>query len=859
MVKTEVKINRGNERLICFLAFSLPVVMFLLLCAVNHKLPFGEATYLSGDMVNQYIKYFSYLKSIAAGENDAFYTFTKALGGDMTGLWAYYLMSPLNIFLIFAPVESFPLVITFIIAAKLGLCGLTMAIMLCKLHKPSFGMLMFSNAYALMSYNISYYNNIMWLDGVYLLPIIILGLEYIVREKNAVVYVISLACALIFNYYIAYMICIFVVLFFLYRMVQNLGVKGKSFWPQTFKFIAGSLLAGALAAVILVPTAISLSGTKASFDIAKLTMQPLYTLSQHLSKLVCSAVPTGFVEGDSVMRYLPHIYCGAIITFLAVTFFFNSKIKSFERAAAATFVLILYLISNHNGTYLIWHAFNPPALFPYRYAFMISFIMLWFAWRSYTHIDGVKTKGLVLAAIVVCVAVLVIDPNDNRMVSKKMLLLDITAMTTCGILIWQNSKWLSRRICTLVLAVAQCFLLLINANSHAVGTLNSKTYAERYDQLSKSVDTIEQYDAGFYRLARPNSESNLSMLHNYNGLDHFSSTEQTSSKNFVINFGYRHFMDVWVHYTDCAPASGDAFLGFKYLLGTPLEYKNYTAVNNGEFYLNPNALEIAFPASKDILSAQPGEENIFLWQNQLFSSVLGHEAGIFKVQQDVELEVLNMSEKPFKTDSIEYNRIEADKKHALVYRFTVTDEAPLFIYTDMPHVEAEVAAELSVNGKDMGSYLGSSDWRAVYLGTFEPGDKLEVMIKPQATFFLQNDTYFAYENQQALAQVCAQINTRSENAQIEKIKNSYLRWTGTVTEESPVLLFTVPHDKGWRAEVDGEPAEILTVLDTLIALELAPGEHVVELRFTTPGLYAGLTISACALVVFIVLMIKKKI
>ena len=111
----------------------------------------------------------------------------------------------------------------------------------------------------------------------------------------------------------------------------------------------------------------------------------------------------------------------------------------------------------------------------------------------------------------------------------------------------------------------------------------------------------------------------------------------------------------------------------------------------------------------------------------------------------------------------------------------------------------------------------------------------------------------------SLAEACAEINSRSKDASLEKIKNSHLRWEGAVSEENRVLLFTVPHDKGWRAEVDGQPAEIVTALDTLIALELEPGEHIVELRFTPPGLYAGLAISASALLLFILLIKRKRI
>jgi len=862
MTKAEIKMNKRNTGLIYFSAFALPVVMFMLLCAANNKLPFGDSSYLGGDMVNQYIKYFSYLKSIAAGENDLFYTYSKTLGGDMTGIWAYYLLSPFNVIFFFVPKAAFPVAITWLIALKLGLCGLTMAVLLTKLHKPSLGVLVFSTAYAFMSYNLAYFNNIMWLDGVYMLPLIVLGLERVINGKSAALYVITLALTLVFNYYIAYMICIFLVLFFVYEITLKIQEKGTKLASPITKFALSSILAGALAAFILIPTALSLAGTKAGFDTAKLSMYPMYTLSQQLSKLVCSAMPTGFVEGDELMRELPFVYCGAVTTAFALMYFFNGGIKRFERFTAAVFALILFFSFNYNGTYVIWHAFNYTALFPYRNAFIISFMMIWFAWRCYANRKTITVKTLLLSAIVTVAAVLVIDPLDNLMIPRKMLVLDLAVIALCALICLWDGIRKKERLCALALAVMQFAMLIINGDCYASGGLSKSEYAAYVADKEQEIGWIKDRDNGFYRVGSTGDEFNENMLFAYNGLSHFSSTEKTDSKNFAVNLGFCHFADVWVKYRDGSTSAADAFIGMKYINGEIPEYKAYELISSGEsghVYHNTNALDIAMLADREVLNAELDVDDIFLWQERVFSSALGREAGIFIPQENVKFEAVNMRSKPYGDGATEYLQIDPAKEHALVYRFTVTDDAPLYMYTTEPLVEGEVHGTLFVNGEDRGPYMGSFDWRAVYLGTFEPGEELEVLIRPDASFYLMYNTYFAYEAQEALAQVCVDINSRSENAVLEKVKNSNLRWSGTVTEANPVLLFTIPHDRGWRAEVDGESAEILTALDTLIALELTPGEHSVELRFTPPGLYAGLVISLAAMLIFVILLRNKKI
>lgn len=863
MTKADMNINKNKQRLVYFSAFAIPVAMFMLLCAYNDAIPFGDSGFLERDMLSQYIKYFSYLQSIASGENDLFYTYSKALGGDMTGLWAYYLLSPLNIVFLFVPKAVFPTAVTFVIAVKLGLCGLTMAVLLSKIHKPCAGVLVFSCSYAFMSYNIVYFINIMWLDVVYMLPLVVIGLERILSGKGIALYTLSLACALVFNYYIAYMMCIFIALFFVFRMCGISDGSREKTGRLVLNFATASLLAGAMAAFALVPTALSLSGTKANFDTAKLSMYPMYTLSQHLSKLVCAAVPTGLIPGDLVMSDLPHIYCGAVVYAFVLMFFFIREIRPSVRIAAAALFAILFLSFNYNGSYVVWHAFNYPALFPYRNAFIVSFLMIWLAWQGYIHMEHINKRVIVCALLLAIIAVLIINPFKNLMVSRKMLVLDMSVilLSVC-IVVLMIKKPRAERLCALVLVFAQLMLLGVNAQAHLRGNVSASAYRSNVEEKQQRVDKIKSRDDGFYRMALIHPDHNSGMQFAYNGFDHFSSTEKSNTKEFAIHFGLRHFLDVWVNYTAGATSSADAFLGIKYIMGDIPEQKQYVKISrDGEAaaYHNENALDLAMLAGAGTLDCDLEQDDIFTWQEQVFSAALGRDAGIFHPVENLSYEVYNMTEAPFADHAIKYEKIDQEEECGIKYCFTVTEQLPLYVYTSMPYVEADVSGRIFLNGVDKGAYMGSFDWQAVYLGTFMPGDEIEFVIKPNSHFYLQNNTYFAYEDQTALAEACAEINSRSKDASLEKIKNSHLRWEGAVSEENRVLLFTVPHDKGWRAEVDGQPAEIVTALDTLIALELEPGEHIVELRFTPPGLYAGLAISASALLLFILLIKRKKI
>ena len=146
---------------------------------------------------------------------------------------------------------------------KIGACGLTSYIFLNRVFRKAWSSLIFSVCYALMSFNMVYLSHIMWLDGVILLPIVVLGIHRIIDKKRPLCYIISLFFALVTNYYIGYMLCILqFYIFILYFAFFADRIKIKIFWNKARTYIVSSLIAGGLSAVVLLPTFMALSGGK---------------------------------------------------------------------------------------------------------------------------------------------------------------------------------------------------------------------------------------------------------------------------------------------------------------------------------------------------------------------------------------------------------------------------------------------------------------------------------------------------------------------------------------------------------------------------------------------------------------------
>lgn len=194
------------------LSFLIPMSLLLIYFFINNIRP---DNLLISDMRNQYIALFNYERDVLLGNESILYSFNNGLGGSMIATISYYLSSPLNILVVLFKKENLALFVLVILLLKVGLCGLNMNIFLKYKFKISNCMiLIFSICYALMNYIINYYFNIMWLDSIYLLPLVIMGIDKLMKENKKGLYCISLFMTIISNFYTGYMVCIFSTLYF---------------------------------------------------------------------------------------------------------------------------------------------------------------------------------------------------------------------------------------------------------------------------------------------------------------------------------------------------------------------------------------------------------------------------------------------------------------------------------------------------------------------------------------------------------------------------------------------------------------------------------------------------------------------
>lgn len=180
---------------------------------------FCDVGLVANDCYEQYVPFLNAYYDVLTDGKSIFYSLTGSMGYDFWAVFSYYLVSPLNFIILLFGKSRIVYAVNLLIVLKLAFCGGTFSVFL-KNRFPKAKcsrIVSFSTIYALCGFMVGYAWNIMWLDGVLLFPLVIMGLDLLMREKNPkwYWYTLFLSLLIVISYFIGYMSCIFIFLYFL--------------------------------------------------------------------------------------------------------------------------------------------------------------------------------------------------------------------------------------------------------------------------------------------------------------------------------------------------------------------------------------------------------------------------------------------------------------------------------------------------------------------------------------------------------------------------------------------------------------------------------------------------------------------
>lgn len=202
----------------CLISGAIAAAIMLFILAVHENtLLGGKQTVLRMDLYHQYGPLFAELYDRIVNRYSMVYSWTSGLGGAFLGNFFNYCCSPFALIILLCGHKNMPEAIALMFLLKAVFASMSFTYYINKSNKSvrkesiAFGLL-----YAFCAYFVAYSWNIMWIDAMAAFPIVILGIEYIIQKRKPAVYMAAMTYTMITNYYMAYMVCILSVIYFLY-------------------------------------------------------------------------------------------------------------------------------------------------------------------------------------------------------------------------------------------------------------------------------------------------------------------------------------------------------------------------------------------------------------------------------------------------------------------------------------------------------------------------------------------------------------------------------------------------------------------------------------------------------------------
>ena len=870
--------NRINDNKFTFISGGIALFVILLVYFCYSIIPFGDRTIYRMDLYHQYGPLFTeFYDRLVSGES-LIYSWNTGLGSSFLGNFYNYLSSPISlIVLLFGHKNTFEAVAA-MIAIKCVLSSMSMANYLKKSHNinslysSAFGVL-----YAFCGYFIAYYWNVMWIDAMYLLPFIVLGIERIIDTGKTRTYFFALILAIFSNYYIGFMLCIFSCIYFIYYYVCSLDEISKKkqrlpkgelfidklansfFFRSGLKFGFASLGAGLVLLFMLVPLASILQSSSATTGSAPTESEFYFNIFDFVSNHLASLEPTIRSSGDDV---LPNVYCGILTIILLPLYMFSNKISSTEKAASAVLLAVMYFSFNFNYINFLWHGLHFPNDLPYRQSFMYSFILIVMAAKVLKNIYEFNKKQILAAGIAIIAYIVLVQELPTNKILDSTVYISIVFVFLFTIVLGLITSKKNQAFALSVMLVCSVAAESITANTdHYVANQTKESFSSDYDDFKALQTQIADIDDSlFYREETTKNRARMDpSWYDYNGVSIFSSMAYEKVANLQKYIGlYGNKINSFT-YNPQTPIYNSMF-SLKYLYDKSdylVEGEYYTLKDsNSTFtaYENNYMLNIAYPVSKNVLDWDASvAENPVIAQEELFQTATGVE-GIYERIEDFEIiygNILSLDRELVKTGSFVMNKISDEFNGSITIELTAKDNRNIYVYVYSRNLDT-----VSILSPSYSNTMNVLDGYILDLGKHEIGEtiSIEMPLKDGVTY--ANVDFVAFN-----------VNQEKFVEGYEKLKTGQLEYTKFddaiieglfVAEKDEILFTTIPYDDGWNVYIDGEKVkkdDLVKISDSLLGVKTTRGEHSIKFVYEAKFLNETLVIS----VIFVLLLFVRYI
>lgn len=810
-------------------AISTFFITLFITLIIFYSMGIFNGTILISDLNSEYQPLLVQTRRILTGEM-GIYNLNLSLGDSFLGTFFYYMSSPLNILSIF--IKNINMLVIVLVLLKLSLAS-SFCYLFFKYQfreEKKIFLCIFSVLYALSSYALSYYLHIMWLDIYMLLPLLLLGIDKILKEKKHLTYIISLILIIFCNYYFAYMICIFSFIYYNYKLLINEKINIKNISKKNIHFIIITILSIISASIILIPVISEINtysrqnnmifgGENLSFNFNIINIVKYYILGN-------------YNDIDILNENSFYIYSSIITLPLIYFYFINNDIKRKEKILTIIVLLILFLSITCNYINYIWHGFVPPSFFNGRYTFMFILFILLISLKSIYKIKDFKIYHYFIIGFSIIILLMIMITFTKIKINNydilKLFILIAYVLIFMFSLEYKTSK------------IFLCSIIFLELISNSINYLERYNFSGSHENITQrnSIKYIKENENDLlYRIEDNNTESdNYSIIYNYYSIDYFMSTINKDLINFFIN------LDVGNHSYTKNTISYD---GAYHLISSLLNVKYYIETNNNDnndyeyltsidddykVYKNNNSLNIGYMVNDNILKTKldsNGLENLNnIYKDMIKINILDNN-DIEKID-DYNYTAINNSNKDFYLLIKLKNWYSYDDLNVYLENELLDNTNGTFLYYINNDYDTIDELNISLNCND----ATLEDIEGIYM------------------YYINNDNY-----NESIKKL------KSNQLEISKVKNNIIEGKINV-DENDILFTSLPYNKYLDIYVDGKKINKIKLLDTFLGAKIDKGEHKIVIKYTPKILYISIIpsiISQLLLYIYIKLYKKKKL
>ena len=186
---------------------AAPSAVLLLMSVVfllYQLFPFAQNTLSWCDMNQQVVPILLEFKDILAGEGNLLLNMGNAGGMNFWGVFLFFISSPFSFLVAFVDKQDMMVFMNILVTLKMMVCAFTASWFFRKrFSELGEGLTaVLGVMYAFSGYTMMFYQNVVWLDMMYLFPLLLLGIERMLTLRKPLMYCLVLSAMVTVNFYL---------------------------------------------------------------------------------------------------------------------------------------------------------------------------------------------------------------------------------------------------------------------------------------------------------------------------------------------------------------------------------------------------------------------------------------------------------------------------------------------------------------------------------------------------------------------------------------------------------------------------------------------------------------------------------